>query len=325
MDRRAFLVSTVAGLLGAPRASRAQPGNKLRRIGLLVPGQPPRCGSDAPPAALLALREGLREHGHVEGQSYVLVVRCAVRDGAEIQAAADALVRDGVDLVIVASNDFAHVIQKATSTVPVIFFAVTDPVEEGLVASMAKPGGNITGFSHMTGELAGKRLQLLKELRPRLKRIAILATERHRPTDRECIRLGVDTQWFTAPQPEDIGRAFAAMKQAHVEGLLALPHPMYWLERQRVVTQAAEVGVPAIYENKDFVAAGGLMSYGASLIDLARRAAGYADRILSGVRPADLPVEQPTEFELVINLAPAKALGLRIPSALLVQANQVIE
>jgi ABC-type uncharacterized transport system substrate-binding protein len=325
MDRRVFLRAVAGGLLAAPLAAEAQQAGKVWRIGLLVPGLPPGCGRDAPPPALLALRDGFREHGYVESQDYILVIRCAVREGPEMQQAAEEIVRDKVDAVIVASNELARAMSKATATVPVVFFAVNDPEEEGLVASVARPGGNITGLSHMTGELAGKRLQLLKDALPKLQRLAVLATQKNRPAEHECLRLGLDVQLFAAPEPGDIGPAFTAMRRARPEGLLVLPHPMFWLERRRIVTLASEIGVPAIYENKDFVTSGGLMAYGASLVDMSRRVTDYVDRILKGTKPADLPIERPTKFELVINLKTAKALGLTIPQSLLLRADQVID
>ena len=324
LDRRAFVVVIASGLLARRAAAQTAPA-RAWRIGLLVPGQPPGCGRDPSSPALIALREGFRERGYVEGQGYVLVVHCAVSEGPDMRQAAEDTARDKVDVVIVASNELARAIQKATTTVPVVFFAVTDPEEDGLVASLARPGGNITGLSHMTGDLAGKRLQLLKDTLPKLKKVAVLATQRHPPTERQCVRLGLDAQWFAAPEPSDIAGAFAAMKRARPEALLVLPHPMFWLERRRIVGQAAEIGVPAIYESKDFVTAGGLMAYGASLTDMARRGAGYVDRILKGTRPADLPVEQPTTFELVINRRAARSLGLTIPQSVLLRADQVID
>jgi hypothetical protein len=175
-----------------------------------------------------------------------------------MQQAAEAIVRENVDAVIVASNELARAMSKATTTVPVVFVAVTDPEEEGLVASVARPGGNITGLSHMTGELAGKRVQLLKDALPKLRRVAVLATQKTRPTEHECFRLGLDVQLFAAPEPGDIGPAFAVMRRARPEALFVVPHPMFWLERRRIVTLASEIGVPAIYENKDFVTSGGL-------------------------------------------------------------------
>jgi putative tryptophan/tyrosine transport system substrate-binding protein len=320
-----FLGSLAGGLLAAPLAADAQEARKVWRIGLLVPGLPPGCGSDPPPPALLALRDGLRELGHVEAQNYVFVPRCAVREGEEMLIAARDLVGQNVDVVMVASNELAEALKKATTTVPVVFVAVADPEQGGLVATLARPGGNITGFSHLTGELTGKRLQLLKDSLPRLRKVAALATQKHREIEREAARLGLTIQLFIARLPGEIGAAFAAARAARVEALLVHPHPMFWLERRRIAQLASEIGLPAIYENADFVTAGGLMAYGASLVDMSRRAAGYIDRILRGAKPADLPIEQPTKFELVINLKTAKALGLTIPPSLLQRADQVIE
>jgi putative ABC transport system substrate-binding protein len=324
MNRRAFL-SGAAALLAAPRAAQAQAAGKVWRIGLLVPGLPPGCGVDSHPPPLLALRNGLRELGYVEAQNYVFVPRCAVREGDEMLSAARDLVGQHVDVVMVASNELAEALKKATTTVPVVFVAVTDPEEGGLVASLARPAGNITGFSHLTGELTGKRFQLLKDTLPRLRRVGALGTKKHREIEREAARLGLEVQFFIARQPDEIGAAFAAARAVRPEALLVHPHPMFWLERRRIVQQASEVGLPAIYESADFVAAGGLMAYGASLVDMSRRAAGYIVRILKGAKPADLPVEQPTKFEFSINLKTAKALGITIPPSLLLRADQVIE
>ena len=323
MDRRRFLLTSVAGALAAPL--EAQQVGKIWRIGLLFPGLPPGCDSDSPPPVLLASREGLRELGHVEMQKYVFVPRCAVPEGEEMLNAARDLVGQNVDIVMVGSNELTEALKKATTTVPVVFIAVTDPEERGLVASLARPGGNITGFSHLTRELTGKRLQLLKDTLPRLRRVAILATKKHWEIEREAARLGLQIQPFIVRQPGEIGAAFAAARAARLEALLVHPHPMFWLERRRIAQLASEIGLPASYENADCVEAGGLMAYGASLVDMSRRAAGYIDRILRGTRPADLPVEQPTKFELVINLMTAKALGLTIPPSVIAQADQVIE
>jgi putative ABC transport system substrate-binding protein len=310
-----------------PRRSPSRRSRRGRfwRIGLLVPGLPPGCGVDSHPPPLLALRNGLRELGYVEAQNYVFVPRCAVREGDEMLSAARDLVGQNVDVVMVASNELAEALKKATTTVPVVFVAVTDPEEGGLVASLARPAGNITGFSHLTGELTGKRFQLLKDTLPRLRRVAALGTKKPREIEREAARLGLEIQFFIARQPDEIGAAFAAARAVRPEALLVHPHPMFWLERRRIVQHASEVGLPAIYESADFVAAGGLMAYGASLVDMSRRAAGYIVRILKGAKPADLPVEQPTKFEFSINLKTAKALGLTIPPSLLLRADQVIE
>jgi putative ABC transport system substrate-binding protein len=324
VDRRAFLAGA-AGLLAAPLAAKAQQPGKVWRLGLLVPGLPPGCDRDSRRAVFVAFQNALRELGYVEMRNYVVVERCAVREGDEMVNAAKDLIGQDVDVVIVGSNELAEALKKGTSTVPVVFVGVADPEESGLVASLARPGGNMTGFSHLTGELAGKRLQLLKDAVPRLARVAALVTAKHRAIEHEAARLGLQIQFFIARRPDEIGAAFAAARAARPEALLVHPHPMFWVERRRIAQLASETGLPAIYENADFVEAGGLMAYGANLADMSRRAAAYIDRILKGVKPADLPVEQPTKFELVINLKTAKALGLTIPQSLLLRADQVIE
>jgi putative ABC transport system substrate-binding protein len=325
MDRRRFVLTALAAALAPRRAAEAQHARKVSRIGLLVPGQPPGCGIDSGPPVSLALRDGLRELGYVEMQNYIFVPRCAVREGEEMLNAARDLVGENVDVIMVGSNELTEALKNATTTVPVVFIAVADPDEAGLVASLARPGGNMTGFSHLTGELTGKRLQLLKDALPRLRRVAALVTHTHRGMEREATRLGLQMQQFIARQPGQIGAAFAAARAARPDALLIHPHPMFWLERRRVVQLASEIRLPAMYENADFVEAGGLMAYGASLVDMSRRAAGYIDRILRGARPADLPVQQPTKFELVINLQTAKFLGLAIPPSLLARADRLIE
>src|SRR5262249_20233548 len=239
--------------LQLPLAAHAEATVKLWRIGLLAPGVPPGCGSDARPAALLALQEGLRELGYVEGQNYVFVLRCAVREDEGMLSAAKDVIGQNVDIVMVGSNELARALKKATTTVPVVFIAVTDPEEDGLVASLAHPGANMTGFSHLTRELAGKRLQLLKETLPRLKSVAVLATERDRDIEREGAHLGLQTQHFIARQPGEIRAAFAAAHGARPEALLVHPHPMFWSERRQIVELASEAGLPAIYENGDYV------------------------------------------------------------------------
>jgi putative ABC transport system substrate-binding protein len=251
-------------------------------------------------------------------------LRCAVREGEEMLSAARDLIAQNVDVVMVGSNELAEALKQATTSVPVVFVAVADP-EDGLVASLARPGGNMTGFSHLTGELTGKRLQLLKDARPGLRRVAALVTEKQRAIEREAARLGLQIQFVIARKPDEIPAAFAAARAARPEALLVHPHPMFWLERRSIARLASEIGLPAIYENADFVEAGGLMAYGASLPDMARRAAGYIDRILRGAKPADLPVEQPTKFELVINLKTARALGFTIQPSLLTRADRLIE
>jgi ABC-type uncharacterized transport system substrate-binding protein len=324
VDRRAFITGSLA-LLAVPLVVEAQPARKVWRIGLLVPGRPPDCGIDSQPAVARALRDRLRELGYIEMQNYVFVPRCAEHEGEEMRSAARDLVRQHVDVVLVGSNELTEVLKQATTTVPVVFIAVADPDEDGLVASLARPGGNITGFSHLTGELTGKRLQLLKDTLPKVRSVAALTTQKHRQIEREAARLGLQILPFIVRQPGEIGTSFSMMHAARPDALLVHPHPMFWLERRRITQLASEVGLPAIYENADFVQVGGLMAYGASLPDMARRAAGYIDRILRGAKPSDLPVEQPTKFEFVINQKTAKALGFTIPPSVLARADEILQ
>src|SRR4029453_13402986 len=233
MDRRRFVRPALAAALAPRRAAEAQHAGKVWRIGLLVPGQPPGCGIDSGPPVSLALRDGLRELGYVEMQNYIFVPRCAVREGEEMLNAARDLVGENVDVIMVGSNELTEALKNATTTVPVVFIAVADPDEAGLVASLAHPGGNMTGFSPLTGELPGKRLQFVKDALPRLRRVAALVTHTHRGMEREATRLGLQMQQFIARQPGQIGAAFAAAPAARPDALLIHPHPMFWLERRR--------------------------------------------------------------------------------------------
>jgi len=273
MNRRVF-VTGLGAVLATALGAGAPGAGKVWRIGLLFPAMPPDCGRGSRPPTLLALRDGLREHGYVEMQNYIFVPRCAVREGDEMLGAARDLVGENVDVIMVGSNELTAALKKATTTVPVVFIAVADPDENGLVASLARPGGNLTGLSHLTGELTGKRLQLLKATLPKLRRVAALATQKHSWIEREADRLGLQIQYFIARRPSEITAAFAAVRAAGPEALLVDPHPIFWSERRSVVRLASEISLPAIYENVDFVEAGGLMAYGASLIDMSRRAAG---------------------------------------------------
>jgi len=324
MDRRTFLAITIGPLVSLPLIARAQQSTKVWRIGIFVPGHPPTCGSDPAPPAFAALRQAFRDLGYVEPQNCVLVVRCAT-DAAQAARVAEEIAATNPDALIVASNELARAVKKATTTVPVVFFGVTNPDREGLVASIPRPSGNVTGFSHMTQELAGKRLELLRDAVPRLRKVAILGVQKHSYIVTEAARLGLETRVVLAQTPDAFDAAFGAIARATADGLLVDAHPMFWVEREQIIKHIAQLKLPAIYETRDYVIAGGLMAYGASLVDMSRRAAGYVDKILKGAKPADLPVEQPNKFELVINLKTAKALGLTIPQSLLLRADEVIQ
>jgi putative tryptophan/tyrosine transport system substrate-binding protein len=299
------------------------------RIGFLSLTSP----SDRPPL-LDAFRQRLRELGWVEGQNIVIDYRYAEDRVDRLPDLAAELVRLKVDLIIAsAGTQVATAAKNATETIPIVMIFVRDPVGTGLIASLARPGGNVTGVSGTAGlEMFAKQLDLLKETVPKLRRVAILsnpANAYHQLAIREvnvaARSLGVQLQLLEARGPNEFDGAFAAMAKERVGALLVLSDAIFGSHRTRLADLAARSRLPAAYGVRDSVEAGGLMSYGPSFLDSYRRAATYVDKILKGAKPADLPVEQPTKFELVINLKTAKALGLIIPQTLLLRADQVIE
>jgi putative ABC transport system substrate-binding protein len=274
----------------------------------------------------------LRELGYVEGQNLVVEYRWADGDIARLPALAAELVRLRVDVLVATTNPAVLAARQATSTIPIVFAASSDPVGTGLVASLAHPGGNVTGLSLVTPELSGKRLQLLRETLPQLARVALLwdagnvgMADRVKETEAAARQLGVALHVEWVRDLAGLDRAFATLAQARPDAFLTTVEPFTGDHRQRIVAFAAQQRLPAMYEERDFVDAGGLMAYGPNLAANYRRAATYVDKILRGTKPADLPVEQPTKFELVINLKTAKALGLTIPQSLLRRADEVIQ
>src|ERR1700730_16153042 len=328
MERRTFLGVITGGLLAAPLAAEAQPAGKVPRIGFLSVTSP----SDRPPL-LDAFRQGLRELGWVEGQNIVIDYRYAEDRVDRLPGLAAELVRLKVDLIVSWGTQGVTAAKDATETIPVVMIAVRDPVGTGLIASLVRPGGNVTGVSGYAGlEIVAKQLVLLKETVPKIRRVAILsnpANAYHQLAIREvnvaARSLGVQLQLLEARGPNEFDGAFAAMAKERVGALLVLSDAVLNSHRTRLADLAARSRLPAAYGVRESVEAGGLMSYGPSFLDLFRRAATYVDKILKGARPGDLPVEQPTKFELVINLKTAKALGLTIPPSLLQRADQVIE
>jgi len=330
MDRRAFVSGITLGLLAAPLAVEAQQPTKIARIGYLslnlIPNRHLR----------EAFRQGLRDVGYVEGRNVVIEYRDAEGKPERLPALAAELVALKVDVIVTGGGTPpALVAKQATKTIPIVFASAPDPVVDGLVTSLARPGGNVTGSSNLNPELVGKCLEQLTQAVPRVSRVAILwqpgfTDER---TDKDMLKaadvgaraLGVALQVVEARGPADIDRAFSDMTRARASALTVLPSAMRFTERRRLVDLAAKNRLPAVYAQGEFVEAGGLMSYGPSLADLFRRAATYVDKILKGAKPSDLAVQQPTKFELVINLKTAKALGLTIPPSLLQRADQVIE
>jgi len=332
ITRRAFLGTLVGGLLAAPIAANAQQAGKVARIGLLVFGP-----LDAPETrqTVEAFRQGLREHGYVAGQNIVIEYRSADGKIDRLPGLATELARLKVDLIAAGNTPMARAAKQATTTIPIVSFAMGDPVGDGIVASLARPGGNITGSTFLGPELVPKRLDLLKEAVPKVSRVAGLwhpgafgehtMQEMLKGTEAAARTLGVQLQLAEVRSPDEFDRAFSTMTKERAEALVVFPSTMLFNARRRIVDLAAKGRLPAIYQSRQFAEIGGLMSYGASITDLVRRSATYVDKILKGARPADLPVEQPTKFELVINLKTAKALGLTIPPALLLRADEVIQ
>jgi putative ABC transport system substrate-binding protein len=328
MDRR----DTVLGLLAlgaAPLAAEAQQAAKVPRIGYLV------TNLAANPHWLEAFRQGLRDLGYVEGRNVVVEYRDAEGKLERIPALAAELVALKVDVILAGSALHALAAKQATSTIPIVFTVAADPVGSGLVASLARPGGNVTGLSNLAPELVGKGLELLTQAVPGVSRVAVLwqpgalgeRTEKDMLTRAEVAAraLGVQLQFVEARGPADFDRAFSDMTRARAGALTVFGGAMFFSERRRLVDLAAKNRLPAVYSARELVDAGGLMAYGPNFADLVRRAATYVGKILKGAKPGDLPVEQPTKFELVINLKTAKALGLTIPQSVLGRADEVIQ
>src|SRR6266487_3470503 len=325
--RRQFLRTVSVGLLAAPLAVEAQQPGRVPRIGFLSVTSP----SDRPPL-LDAFRQGLSELGWVEGQNIVIDYRYAEGRVDRLPDLAAELVRLKVDLIVSGGTQGVTAAKNATETIPIVMIAVRDSVGTGLIASLARPGGNVTGVSGSAGlEIVAKQLELLKETVPKIRRVAILsnpANAYHQLAIREvnvaARSLGVQLQLLEARGPNEFDGAFAAMAKERVGALLVLSDAIFGSHRTRLADLAARSRLPAAYGVRDDVEAGGLMSYGPSILDSYRQAATYVDKILKGAKPADLPVEQPMKFELVLNLKTAEALGLTIPPLILFQADEVI-
>jgi ABC-type uncharacterized transport system substrate-binding protein len=316
-----FVLLASASFVALPGAAAHAQAGKVYRIGFLRDGQPPQ-------SYIEAFQQGLRERGYVDGRNVVVEFRIGSLD--QLPQLAEELVRLKVDVIVASPGSAALAAKNTTTVVPIVFATVNYPVEIGLVSSLARPGGNITGTSFNAAELAGKRLEVLKELVPTLRRVAVLS---HPPYHTNAMQLkeaevaartlGMQLEPVLVWGPNDFEAAFRAVRGA--DGLLQPDMPFFNTHRARVVELAARSRLPAIYGFRSMVDAGGLMSYGPDVPDLHRRAATYVDKILKGAKPSDLPVEQPTKFEFVINRKTAKLLGLTIPPSLLLRADQVIE
>ena len=324
--RRAFIGTVTLGILTVPLAAEAQAPAKVPRIGYLSPR------SLRDDLRLESFRQGLRELGYVEGQTIAIEYRFAEGRSERLPALAAELARLKVDVIVAAGSPAPLAAQRATSTIPIVFAIAPDPVDEGLVASLARPGGNITGLASIATEVVGKQLELLKEIAPRLSRVAVLQNPSnlaHPSTLREAEgaarALGVLLHAVQARTPSEINAAFVAMRSQRAGGVLVLRDALFFTQRAQIAALAAKSRLPAVYGIREAAEEGGLMAYGASAPLMYRRAATYVDKILKGARPADLPIEQPTKFELVINMKAAKALGLTVPQSLLQRADEVIQ
>jgi putative ABC transport system substrate-binding protein len=318
MNRRAF-IATATAILGAPLATAAQQTGNVFRIGALV-------------ASPDALRQGLREAGYVEGQNLAIEWRNPEGKTERLDDLAAELVRLKVAVIVASNPSSTLAAKRSTASIPIVMVNTPDPVQLGLVVSLGRPGGNITGTTTLSADLSIKQIELLKEAVPRAVRIAVLSVLGNpwhplavKGAETATRSLGLQLQVVEVRRPEELDNAFATMARARAGAVLALSDPMTFFHRARLADLAARHHLPAMHGVRAYVDAGGLMSYWAHQEDLYRRVASYVDRILKGSKPGDLPIEQPTRFELVINLKAAKALGLTIAPALLQRADELIQ
>jgi ABC-type uncharacterized transport system substrate-binding protein len=330
MDRRAFLAGSLGALAG-PVVVGAQHADRIRRVGLLIPFAESDVEAQTQVAAFLG---ALRTLGWDEGRNVRIDYRWAARDTTRIRASAKELVELQPDVILARTTPVTAALQRETSTIPIVFVVVSDPVGDGLVAAVARPGANITGFTNVDASLGGKWLQLLKEIAPRIKRIAFVFDPRMAPGGGAYYRrliedaapsIGVQVIETAVHDAVDIKRAIEGFVREPNGGLIVLPDVTTINHRRTTISLAAHHRLPAIYPTDYFTKDGGLISYGADYLDLYRKAASYVDRILRGAKPIDLPVQGPIKFQLTINLKTAKALGLTIPPAVLARADEVIE
>jgi putative ABC transport system substrate-binding protein len=331
--RHVIKLIAAAGAVAWPRFANAQQGTKMPRIGMLSPAR--STGPDLVLATLNSFVTGLRELGYIEGQNIAIERRFGESSLDQLRDRAVELVGLQVDIIAALSTTAARAARQATSAIPIVAINMADPVEDGLVTSLARPGGNVTGTTFLGPELVAKRLQLLREVVPQLSRVAVLWHPRAysdrtmagmlKEIEGAARTLGVQLQLVSAAGPDDIAAAFSTMTQERAEALIVFPSPMLFSEYGRIATLAANNRLPVMYAAREGVDAGGLMSYGVNQSDLSRQTATYVDKILKGAKPAELPVEQPTTFELVINLKAAKALGLTISRDFQLLADAVVE
>jgi putative tryptophan/tyrosine transport system substrate-binding protein len=324
MRRREFIAG-VGSAAAWPLVALAQQPAKVRKIGLLSAG-----------SLLLEMRPvfsaALAEFGWVEGKNVAFEFRHAANRPDRLPEVVAELLRLDVDVIVAAGTLAPLAAKQATSTVPIVMSSAGDPLGTGLVASLARPGGNVTGLSMMVTDMAGKRLEIVKELLPRVSRVAVLWNAANpypavvfKETQDAAQKLGIEVQSLEVRGPDDFDRAFGEATRGHPDALITVNDPLTNDYREQITEFAAKSRLPAIYGIREIAQAGGLISYGVNVADLYRRTAGYVDKILKGAQPADLPVQQPTKFELVINLKTAKVLGLTIPETMLATADEVIE
>jgi putative ABC transport system substrate-binding protein len=324
MRRREF-IALIGGAAAWPVTAHAQQTGKMRAIGLLSPGSETS-------SVNLYFFDALAELGWIEGKNVVFERRYAENRVERLPELAAELVRLNVDVIVATGTLGPLAARQATSTIPIVMTAAGDPLGSGLVATLARPGGNVTGMSLMAPDLGGKRLELLKELLPGLARVAVLWNAANpypaivfKETRGGARTLGIEVQSVEVRGPDDFDGAFEAARKQRPDAMITVEDPLTFTYRKRIADFVTGQQLPSLSGLREFVVAGGLMSYGANSADLLRRAAGYVDKILNGAKPADLPVQQPTKFEFVINLKTAKALGVTIPPSLLARADEVIE
>jgi putative ABC transport system substrate-binding protein len=329
MERRTFMALVSGSLLALPLAGEAQQPRKVPRVGYLSPGSP---SDPLRQRRFEAFRQGLRELGYVEGQNIAIEPRWAEGKYDQYSALAADLVRLKVDVIVAVGGRATQDAQQATRTIPIVMSVVIDPLGSGLVASLARPGGNVTGLTIMASDLVGKQFEVLKEVVPKVSRVALLwnpanpgSAPQLREAEAAARALGVRLQTLEARVPQEIDSAFAAMTRERAGALVVLGDAIFVNQRRQIAELAMKKRLPAISFAREHAEAGGLMAYGANFLDLERRAATFVDKILKGAKPADLPIEQPSKFELVINLKTAKTLGLTIPRSLLQRADEVIQ
>jgi putative ABC transport system substrate-binding protein len=327
MKNKITTLALSALLFAFSSPAEAQQPKKVPRIGLLAGVYPASMS-----ARIEALRQGLRERGYVEGKNIVIEYRYAEGKPDRLPAFAAELVRLKVDVIVTGGGPATRSAKEATSTIPIVMANDDDPLGSGHVASLARPGGNVTGLSTLAPELSGKQLEILKEILPRLSRVAVFGTST-RPGTAQSLKeielaagvLGVQLQYLDVIARKDIEPAFREASRARADAVLVLGSPVLNSQRRQILDFAVESRLPATYSRPEYVEDGGLMTYGVSISDLFRRAATYVDKILKGAKPADLPVEQPKKFEFIINLKAAKQIGLTIPPNVLARADRVVK